>query len=227
MKYRLTTFPFLGSYFHRFFNKIERQKGFKNSQDYWINRYDIGVNSVLGSYAILAEFKEKTLNKFVLENEIETVAEYGCGDGNQLRYANYPNYIGFDISPRAIRLCQNIFKEDKNKEFIVLAENLVVNKTFELTLSLDVIFHLTEDKVFDDYMKRLFDSSDRFVCIYSSNTENPDFQAPPHVRHRKFSNWIENNRSNWRLFKEIANPYPYNGNDEISSFANFYFFKKS
>lgn len=45
------------------------------------------------------------------------------------------------------------------------------NETADLTLSLDVIYHLIEDNVFFTYMDRLFDSSTKFVIIYSLNTD--------------------------------------------------------
>jgi hypothetical protein len=40
---------------------------------------------------------------------------------------------------------------------------------FDLELSLDVIYHLVEDEVFDAYMRSLFAHAGRFVVIYSSN----------------------------------------------------------
>src|SRR5437899_4317923 len=59
------------------------------------------ANSGLGSYDKLAEFKAEVLNGFVKENTIKSVIEYGCGDGNQLKFAEYPSYLGFDVSVKA------------------------------------------------------------------------------------------------------------------------------
>jgi hypothetical protein len=60
--------------------------------------------------------------------------------------------------------------------------------------------------VYDDYMTRLTSSAERFVCIYSSNTEkvSPD----PHVRHRVFCDWMTGNAPSWELFLKIDNPFP-------------------
>lgn len=197
---------------------------FRGSKDYWVNRYKEGGNSGDGSYGQLATFKAKILNEFVAGHQISTVIEYGCGDGNQLTQAQYPAYTGFDISALAIDMCKKLFVRDHTKQFKMIKD--YQDERADLTLSLDVIYHLVEDPIFNDYMERLFDSSDRYVIIYSSNTdENPKLR-PPHVRHRKFSNWIESNRPDWQLFRHIVNEYPPTHNASGESFADFYIYKK-
>ena len=126
-----------------------RQLIFPGSQNYWEQRYSLGGNSGEGSYGKSAEFKSEIVNKFVRENCIDLVTEYGCGDGNQLTYAKYPQYIGLDISQKAIKLSSKIFLEDSTKEFYVYDPNQFEtnqkNFSAELVLSLDVIYHLVED----------------------------------------------------------------------------------
>ena len=73
------------------FKNIFKPKQF-DSKKYWEKRYLKGGDSGDGSYGKLAEFKAKVINRFVKENEIKTIIEWGCGDGNQLTYMNYPNY---------------------------------------------------------------------------------------------------------------------------------------
>ena len=101
------------------------------------------------------------------------------------------------------------------------------NETAQLTLSLDVIYHLIEDGVFHDYMKRLFDSSTEFVIIYSSNTdEQQRFQAA-HMKHRKFSQWIDQNRPGWKLMQHIPNRYLCASNKHEGHLADFYIYEKA
>src|SRR5690554_228897 len=69
-----------------------------NSKNYWERRYKGGGTSGAGSYDHLAKFKAEFLNDFVTENDVKEVVEFGFGDGNQLLLANYPKYIGFDVS---------------------------------------------------------------------------------------------------------------------------------
>ena len=160
---------------------------FPGSEDYWIQRYNSGGNSGAGSYNKLAEFKAEIINEFIKNNNIETIIEYGCGDGNQLKLAEYPSYIGFEISPKAIKLCQDIFEHDKTKSFRLMTE--YKGETAQLTLSLDVIYHLVEDDIYYSYIERLFNSSKRFVIIYSSDyDEGKEY----HEKRRQFTKWVKN-----------------------------------
>ena len=84
----------------------------KSSKDYWEERYANGGNSGPGSYNHLAKFKAFVINDFVKKNNISTVIEWGSGDCNQLTLANYKNYIGFDVSQTAVKICQNKFYND-------------------------------------------------------------------------------------------------------------------
>ena len=153
---------------------------------------------------------------------INTVIEFGYGDGNQLSLAQYPEYLGFDVSQTALNICKNKFINDKTKEFRLA--NTFNGEKAELTLSLDVIYHLTEDSVFEDYMKKLFDASTKFVIVYSSNKTAE--QHATHVKHRKFTDWVEKNYPGWTLFQVIPNRYPANNSigNENTSFADFYVF---
>ncbi len=196
---------------------------FAGSEEYWKQRYVRNGNSGAGSYNKLAEFKAEILNEFVLENNVGSVIEYGSGDGNQLKLARYPKYIGFDISPIAIEKCRSIFLNDTSKTFKLTDE--YSNEKANLTLSLDVIYHLVENNVFSNYMQQLFESSNRFVIIYASNTDKQRINQSPHVLHRNFTLWIEENEPNWKLIKHIPNKYPYNGDDNEGSFADFFIYK--
>jgi len=101
-------------------------------------------------------------------------------------------------------------------------------ETADLTLSLDVIFHLLEDEVFDQYMQRLFNSSNRFVIIYSSNTDEQKMAMCEWVKHRKFTDWADNNMPEWELARFIPNKYQFikYGEDSTSSFSDFYIYIK-
>lgn len=197
----------------------------KSSRKYWETRYSKGGNSGPGSYNNLAKFKASIINKFVNSNNINTVIEWGSGDCNQLSLANYKIYIGYDVSKTAIDICKKKFNNDKSKTFIFMDNNFKSEKKADLSISLDVIYHLLEDKVFEEYMKNLFNSSNKYVCIYSSNINKP---WAHHVKHRKFTDWINKYMSkNWKLKKFIPNKYPFDENKTgITSFADFYFYEK-
>ena len=217
--------PVIGPVTHHIYRTwINPIKPFQGSENYWKNRYDSGGNSGNGSYNQLAEFKAEILNAFVSNQGITSVIEYGCGDGNQLGLAQYPKYIGFDVSPNAIDRCLKKYSDDECKAFKLVES--YGGETAELTLSLDVIYHLIEDHVFVDYMNKLFDSSDRFVIIYSSNTDDNPGGKAVHVRHRYFSKWIDDHKAEWKLKKHIPNKYPFSGDTKTGSFADFYIYSK-
>jgi glycosyltransferase involved in cell wall biosynthesis len=204
---------------------IKRRSHFAGSDSYWRERYAVGGNSGPGSYNRLAEFKADVLNDFVRENGVMSVIDYGCGDGNQLSLAHYPEYLGFDVSPEAISNCEKRFSGDKTKSF--KAMNDYDNETADLALSLDVIYHLVEDDVYTRYMDRLFDSANRYVVVYSSDTDDNPPDQVSHVRHRNFSRWVSENRKDWRLLTHIPNKYPFEGNSKTGSFADFYIYART
>lgn len=202
---------------------------FHQSAQYWDDRYRLKGNSGAGSYGHLADFKAKIINKFIVQESIQSVMEFGCGDGNQLSLSCYPKYIGFDVSPHAVTLCTNRFSDDKSKEFHLVDE--WQGSQSELVLSLDVIYHLIEDDVFDKYMHMLFSAAQRFVIIYASNDEKYNSALAghvKHVRHRKFTDWIAKNiKEPFVLHKFIPNEYPFDSrNQSDTSFADFFIFRR-
>src|SRR5690348_11631317 len=58
---------------------------FAGSSIYWEQRYLAGGTSGAGSFGRLAQFKAETINAFASRANIQTVIEFGCGDGRQLR----------------------------------------------------------------------------------------------------------------------------------------------
>jgi hypothetical protein len=192
---------------------------FPGSNNFWKENYLNGGTSGPGSYGELAEFKAKFLNAFVRENNVLSVIEFGCGDGNQVSYFDFPNYVGIDISSQAIDMC----KEKNNKSNYNFYE---YNPVFplsriglgkvELTLSLDVIYHLVEKHIYLRHLQLLFESSEKFVAIYGHNSNEffpEDFTHP-----REFTSDISRLYPNWELIMHVKN--------ELSSWSDFYVYKK-
>ncbi len=206
------------------FGTRKKKSYVSSSRDYWDKRYLQKRTSGAGSYGRLAEYKAEVINEFVKSHNIESVLELGCGDGNQLLLARYAHYIGYDVSETAIQMCRKLFKNDNSKQFYLMDYNAGKQATAELAMSLDVIYHLIEDEVFDDYMNRLFNSAERFVIIYSSNY---DGYLARHVRSRKFTVWIDQHVSDrWKLKDYIRNPFPFDEADpENTSISDFYIYE--
>lgn len=194
-----------------------------DSQHYWEERYKAGGYSGAGSVGRLAQFKASVLNTFVSEHHIQRVIEFGCGDGVQLSLAKYPTYVGVDVSPTAISNCKERFKSDKTKSFHLLTD-LPKQRDFDLALSLDVIYHLIEDDIFSRYLDMLFSASCRHVIIYSSNL---NAVRAAHVRDRRFTAWVETQKTGWKLVRHIPNQYPWDpaAPHETSS-SEFYIYRR-
>jgi hypothetical protein len=199
--------------------------GFPGSASYWEARYRDGSTSGAGSYGRLAEFKAEILNDFVRTNDIRTVIEFGCGDGAQLELARYPQYFGVDVATLSIKRCLTRFTHDPTKRFYLA--NALPNDLgkFDLSLSLDVVYHLVEDAVFEAHMRSLFAASQRHVAIYASNYDA--LTDAPHVRHRKFTAWVAENARDWQQSDYVPNRFPFDpARPDDTSFADFYFFAR-
>jgi SAM-dependent methyltransferase len=217
--------PLLGGIFKS--KKPHPAAEFPGSATYWEQRYCKGGNSGAGSYNRLALFKAEVLNRFAQENNVQSVIEFGCGDGNQLKLAKYHQYLGIDVASKAVELCRKDFADDSTKTFETLEK--YSGQKADLSLSLDVIYHLIEDEVFNSYMQQLFDAGNKYVIVYASNDPNiKKKQSSAHVKHRKFSSWVETNRPDWKLKEFIPNRYPQSEEDQDNtSFADFYIYQKA
>lgn len=202
-----------------------KPQNFTNSADYWETRYRRGGDSGVGSYARFAEFKADVINEFLAKHNVQSIIEFGCGDGNQLTLAAYPTYIGFDVSKSAIQRCRELFVGDDRKTFLHVS--FYAGERAEVVLSLDVIYHLVEDDVFEHYLRTVFSASTKFVILYTSNVEIDESVNGSHVRHRAVTRWIERELSDWSLLERIPNRYPYRGDYRTGSFADFFIYAKN
>jgi hypothetical protein len=223
LKSFIKTIPILGKAILTLKRRIKGEY-FPGSAKYWNLLYKSGGNSGAGSYGRLALFKAEIINRFVVDHKIHSVMEFGCGDGNQLSFSEYPSYTGFDISSLIIKTCKGLYINDMTKSFFTMDE--YKGQTAELCLSLDVIFHLVEYDVFEAYMKRLFLASDQFVIIYSSDYNTPDDMPLCHEKHRKFTEWVSVNVQGWTLIEHIPNRYPYRNDQNEESVADFFIYRK-
>ena len=189
---------------------LQQRMAFRGSALYWERNYARGGSSRPGSYNRPAKAKAVFVNDFVRACEVTSVIEFGCGDGLQLSLANYPRYIGLDVSRSAIELCQRRFAADPTKSFFLYDGACFADRAglfvADLAISLDVIYHLTEDAVFKAYMTHLFAAGARFVIVYASNLEIPG--TAPHVRQRHFTRWTEAHGQGWRLLQVTPGPNP-------------------
>jgi SAM-dependent methyltransferase len=147
----------------------------QNLTEYWNNRYLQGGNSGAGSYGQEALMKASLINHWIKENNIRTINEIGCGDGNNLLLYNIPiSYTGFDISEKAIEICREKTRKIPNSlkyYFTNKPEDLDFDA--DLCLCLDVWFHQTSDEEFSFLCYQLFELGKwKYIIIYSSDTDS-------------------------------------------------------
>jgi SAM-dependent methyltransferase len=183
----------------------------------------MGLTSGSGSYGELASYKADVVNAFVRAHDVDSVIELGCGDGNQLALAEYPRYLGLDVSKRAVETCIDRFQADGSKAFLwydaSCAANIANFLHSDLVISLDVVYHLLEDRTYERYLQDAFSMAERFVIIYSSNHVGGDPAA--HVRHRRFTPDVESRFPRFRLIEHKPNPHA------DKTFAEFFFYERT
>ena len=162
----------------------QSEHGF-SSEQYWIDRYKSGGNSGKGSYGLIAAYKGEVVNSIIQEFDIGSVVEFGSGDGNQLSYYEISDYTGLDVSGEMIDSCRARYADKKKWRFIKRSEVPEYTGRHDMAMSIDVIFHLIEDDVYEKYMTELFDCATRFVLIYSTDKDGTNKVA--HFRSRKYS----------------------------------------
>ncbi len=209
-------------------SKLYHRALFSGSAKYWQRRYQKGWGSGEGSAKHLAEFKAHILNDFIKQHDIKSVVEFGCGDGSQLSLIDCAKYIGFDVSAESVKRCRERFAGDATKNFYLYNEKCLSDSgdrcEAELGLSLDVVYHLVEDDVYQDHIKHLFASSRRYVIIYSSCKEDDSEYA--HIRHRVFSRDVEKLKG-WKFVECVKNKYPIDQlGPQAGSFADFYIYRQ-
>lgn len=170
---------------------------------YWEHRYATGKTSGAGSRGTIAVDKAAEINALIRREQIASVVDWGCGDGYLLEQLRLPDdYLGIDISRTAIGV--NLWRFGHH-QFLKWNPNsqIYIHAYAELALSVDVLFHLTDDDHFHRYLAKLFDSATRYVLIYS--TDGPDGEnEAPHVRHRQWTHLVPDP---WELVRSPEGSY--------------------
>jgi hypothetical protein len=160
---------------------------------YWEHRYKNGGNSGDGSYGASAQLKGEYITNLISEYNIKLINDYGHGDCNQLNYIKgFESYVGYDISNSARLKCLN--KNIKNTKFINNVNDFGYS---DLSMSLDVLYHIIDYDDFKIYLNNLFDNT-KYVLIYAMDLDEDNNN---HVLARKFTNYISNTFSEFELVR--------------------------
>jgi cyclopropane fatty-acyl-phospholipid synthase-like methyltransferase len=156
---------------------------------YWERRYAAGGDSGDGSRGRKARIKARRVNKVIALNQVRSVIDWGCGDGQVLAHLDPTvTYTGVDVSPTIL---ERLSRRHPGRVFYLDDTDV----TADLALSLDVLFHFPGDG-YDEYLTRVFRSAGRFVLVHSTNRDQP---SNGHVRHRPVVDDITARFPQWAL----------------------------
>jgi SAM-dependent methyltransferase len=160
--------------------------------DYWQKRYASGRTSGVGSYGVHAEYKASVVNEIVEREGIQSVLEFGCGDGNQLTYYRLPRYVGLDVAQEAVDMCSAKFAEDSTKSFrrYVPGEYLGLG-SFDMTMAIEVLFHVTRDDDYFQTLQAMLDNSSRWVLFHDPLWPSRKYEKGSHEKHRELLKFLE------------------------------------
>jgi len=192
------------------------------SSRFWDLHYRAGGSSGPGSLGDLRTYKASFVNNFVREHGVSSVIEFGCGNGDQLEMGIYPRYIGLDVSASVLKAVGERFANDHGKSFFLYSPDVFRDMAgifkSDLALSLDVLFHLTEDEVYYKYITDLFCCSSRWVVVYSSNRDQRHTNVG-YTRHRRFTDDVAH-MGGWELLQDEPNPFSH------QTESRFYVFRR-
>lgn len=183
--------------------------------NYWNDRYVAGGNSGAGSYGKYAEHKADVINYYIEKLEIKTISDFGCGDGNQISLlSGFEKYAGCDVSSHIVDTCKKRFENDEKFSFHYYIEQM---PNADLCMSLDVIYHIIDYDAYKVYLTTLFEKSDNYVLIFSSNHER-NVIGVTHIHHRIFTDFVDEHITNFKLVEKIKN--------NLDTSADFYLYEK-
>jgi SAM-dependent methyltransferase len=169
---------------------------------YWDRRYREGRTSGAGSEGDEGAYKAEYLSRFLVDHDVKTVVDWGCGDGQVLDLVEFPQqtqYIGVDVSPTIVERMRRDERFNGPRYLFHTVDSFMTGTRthLELSLSFDVLFHFPDDNDYRDYLNLLFGSAEKYVMIYSTNYAGG--RTARHVYRREFTRDIALMVGNWEL----------------------------
>jgi len=155
-------------------------------KSYWEERYKRGRNSGAGSYGKNAHFKSDMIKRTIEENNIKSIVDFGCGDGNQISFLpSNIKYFGYDISQTAIDLCNKQYSGRPHWSFGTYDPMTYTYETMaDMSMACDILFHVTIE---DEWLKTIdcICRSATKIVVLITNAESIREEYFPHVNYKR------------------------------------------
>lgn len=193
----------------RLFNSLGviQKDGSLDYKLYWDKHYLSGGDSGAGSFGAYSSWKADIVNQVISTYRVNTVLEFGCGDGNQLLKFQIPEYRGLDVSSSAVDTCKEVFKNDNSKSFQVIRPGSNIDfSSAQLVMSLEVLMHITLEVDYLWTLEKIFESSGKFVLIQVPLFEYTLFPKHSHEKYRDIFRYLIDYLDSWSIIGLFVHP---------------------
>ena len=159
-----------------------------DNRAFWNERYRTlpWLGSGPGSRGIAQQYKASLLKTVLLNNDITSVLDVGCGDLCWLRTDRLSvqdlegiRYVGLDISEAAVDANRRSFPELEFELYDLARDPLPVHA--DLVLCFDVLIHQTSREQFTTCLTHLLDGIERHAFVSYTNPGRPREAVMPHL----------------------------------------------
>lgn len=154
-------------------------------KEYWDGRYKERLGSGEGSRGDLLEYKAKYLNDLFKKYEVESVFDFGCGDGYLANLLECKQYFGVDISQHAAQQCRELVKKPNfvfeqghfgnyGADVIKRKFNNLFGVDVDAVMCIDVLYHIMDENLVEIVLQSMFGAKAKIVITYTIPNKNMD-----------------------------------------------------
>jgi 2-polyprenyl-3-methyl-5-hydroxy-6-metoxy-1,4-benzoquinol methylase len=174
-------------------------------EKYWQEWYSAGNNSGQGSMGELLEFKAAFINKHL--EGVNSVFDFGCGDGSLSRLLNIENYFGIDVSKEIVSKCNKQKKKTNHNyeqaSFIDINPEFIKSKIQpEALMCIDALYHVMDNSVVDKTLENLFSGISPLVILYTIPNEKMSGEKIGAINFYDNSKKLSKITQDWKLVEE-------------------------